>query len=111
MLAGAVTAPGEWKMTDDENTGRRRRLPTLDDDEDLAKRVRRIELLGAEIFGRDGDGGRFADMEDDMKAVKNKVMELETFKTKALVYISVLAVVGGFFAAVASKAFSKLLGL
>lgn len=86
-------------MEDDDNS-------TRDDD-----RIRALELQHAEMFGRDGCGGRFATLEADVKAIKADVGDLKTFRTKALVLYAVLTVVGAFFAVVASAGLERLLGL
>lgn len=70
-----------------------------------------MKLLMAEMFGRDGDNGRFSALEDDMKTMKIELAEMSKFRIRALTYASMLIVVAGFLAALVSKGAAKLLGL
>jgi hypothetical protein len=71
----------------DDDTGRRRRTDPQADEG--------TALLLAEVFGRDGDGGRFAALEATVRTHGVKISELEMLKWKLMGMVTLGGVLAG----------------
>ena len=65
--------------------------------------VRDLELLLAEVFGRDGDGGRFAQLETKVEKHDLTLESLKTFKIQVLAIVAVAGALAGLAATFISK--------
>lgn len=66
--------------------------------------VRDLELLLAEYFGRDGDGGKFKALEEQVDKHEQVIDTLKTFRIQVLALVAV----GGAVASILTHFISKL---
>jgi hypothetical protein len=62
-------------------------------------KIHDLELLLAEMFGKDGDGGRFSALEDKVEKHAEVIDALKTFRAQVLILVAAGTTVGGGLAA------------
>lgn len=81
-------------------------MPDSDDDDisgNTKRTVRDLELQLAEMFGREGDGGRFKALEVKVEKHDAVIETLKTFRAQVLIIVAVGGALTGLIATLISK--------